>query len=191
MPNDQVLRIADKVATESAAARLSGADSKPEGSGQGTDETQTDKNLGRSKSWTVLSAKLKALTHMKSTWGPLHNIYEARDESLFDEQPLNRWTRDPNSTFTSVWDLSSVIMLLYVSAVVPLRVCFGVDIDLWSATFFIEAIVDLFFIVDVGLNFRTAYYDENGLRESRPEYIAKHYMQGWFPIDLVSCLPFG
>jgi hypothetical protein len=190
--HDQVLRIADKVAAaRAAAAQLAATKPTPEGCGQGTGETRTDKNLAHSQRWTALSAKLKALTQMKSTWGPLHTIYEARDESLFDEQPLARWIRDPDSSFSSVWDIISIFMLLYVSAAVPLRVCFGVDVELWSTTFFVEVIVDSFFIADVGLNFRTAYYDENRLRESRPAYIAKNYLRGWFPIDLVSCLPFG
>jgi hypothetical protein len=139
----------------------------------------------------VLSEKLKALVQLKSSWGPLHNMYEARTQSLFDEQPLHPWTKDPDSSFSSTWDLLSVVMLLYVSAAVPLRVCFGVEVALWSSTFFVETVVDLFFVVDVALNFRTAYYDEHGLRESRPNYIAAKYMKGWFPIDVVSCMPFG
>ena len=139
----------------------------------------------------MLSEKLKALVQLKSSWGPLHNMYEARTQSHFEDQPLHLWTLDPDSTFTSTWDLCSVLMLLYVSAAVPLRVCFGVRVPLWSPTFFVEMVVDLFFLVDVALNFRTAYYDENGLRESRPNFIAAKYMKGWFLIDLVSCLPFG
>ena len=139
----------------------------------------------------MLSQKLKVLVQLRSTWGPLHNMYEARTQSHFEEQPLHAWTQDPDSAFTSTRDLLSVVMLLYVSAAVPLRVCFGVGVALWSPTFFVEVIVDLFFVVDVALNFRTAYYDEHGLRESRPKYIAAKYMKGWFLIDVVSCLPFG
>ena len=118
-------------------------------------------------------------------------IYEARNESLFEENPLPPFMIDPDSTFSAYWDLTSVIMLLYVTVTVPLRVCFGVDIDMWSFAFFVELLVDLFFVMDVGLNFRTAYRDENGFRENRPRQIAKHYMARWFWIDLLSCLPFG
>ena len=139
----------------------------------------------------MLSAKLRALTQLQSSWGQLHNIYEARAESKFAESPLHPWTLDPDSSFTSIWDLISIVLLLYVTVVVPLRVCFGIAVEIWSFKFFIEVLVDSFFVADLALNFRIAYYDENGVRESRPTYIARNYLCGWFAVDLTSCLPFG
>ena len=81
--------------------------------------------------------------------------------------------------------------LLYDSFTVPLRVCFSVDIKLWTLAFWVELLVDLFFICDVVLNFRTSFYDANGFRENRPKRIMWHYLRGWFLIDFVSCLPYG
>lgn len=128
---------------------------------------------------------------MKTSWGPLHQIYESRNVSLFEERPLPRLIWDPDSTFTSSWDMISVVLLLYVAAAVPLRISFNVEVEIWSFAFFVELVVDLFFVADVVLNFRTAFYDENGFRESRPKYIARHYLKSWFAIDMLSCLPFG
>jgi hypothetical protein len=118
-------------------------------------------------------------------------IYEARTESLFQENAVPRLMRDPDGQFTAVWDFFSVFMLVYVTITVPLRVCFGVEIELWSFSFFVEATVDLFFIIDVVLNFRTPFFDRHGFREDRPKEIAKQYIRGWFTIDIVSCVPFG
>lgn len=73
----------------------------------------------------------------------------------------------------------------------PLRVCFSVDVQLWSLSFWVEVVVDLFFICDVILNFRTSFYDANGFRENRPSRITKHYLRSWFLVDFVSCLPYG
>ena len=82
-------------------------------------------------------------------------------------------------------------MLLYVSVTVPLRAGFQLDVDLWSASFWVDVIVDVFFVLDMFLNFRTAYYDRAGLREDRAGRMARNYLSGWFVIDLFSCLPLG
>jgi hypothetical protein len=38
--------------------------------------------------------------------------------------------RDPDSASSAVWDLSSVVLLLYVTATVPIRSCFGIEDEL-------------------------------------------------------------
>eukprot|EP01043_Picozoa_sp_COSAG02_P010971 COSAG02_NODE_397_length_23124_cov_439.255635_13_plen_965_part_00 len=145
----------------------------------------------QSENWSMLAAKLRTLVGMQRQWGDLHEIYETRAESLFEQAPLPPWVRDPESEFSAAWDLTSVVLLLYVAIVIPLRACFDLNVDLWSAMFWWDVIVDVFFICDVGLNFRTSFFDSNGFREERPKKMAIHYMKGWFVIDLVSCLPFG
>lgn len=59
-------------------------------------------------------------------------------------------------------DLSSCVFLLYVMLLIPLRTCFDVEVKIWSADFFVDNIVDIFFIVDLGFNFRLAYRDKLG-----------------------------
>ena len=66
---------------------------------------------------------------MQNQWGNLWDIYETRHESVFEEAPLPPWTRDPDSGLSAVWDLSSVVLLLYVTATVPLRACFGAEVQ--------------------------------------------------------------
>jgi hypothetical protein len=50
--------------------------------------------------------------------------------------------------------------------------------------------VDVTFIVDILINFRTTYV--NGCDEivSHPYRIAMHYLRGWFLIDLIAAIPF-
>ena len=50
--------------------------------------------------------------------------------------------------------------------------------------------MDLIFVVDLILNFRTAYMTPSGVLEERPRKIAQHYVKGWFLVDLLSCIPF-
>eukprot|EP01052_Picozoa_sp_SAG31_P021052 SAG31_NODE_1609_length_7753_cov_12.390253_6_plen_172_part_00 len=72
---------------------------------------------------------------------------------------------------------------------IPLRTCFDVEVKVWSVSFFVDNIVDIFFIVDLVLNFRLAYRDDLGRMVVEPSEISKHYLRGWFFIDFLSCIP--
>jgi hypothetical protein len=48
--------------------------------------------------------------------------------------------------------------LLYVTALVPVRVAFAVDVDLGSGAWMFDVAVDVYFITDLILNFRTAVW---------------------------------
>lgn len=50
--------------------------------------------------------------------------------------------------------------------------------------------VDVMFIVDILINFRTTYVNANDEVVSNPGRIAVHYFRGWFIIDLVAAIPF-
>ncbi len=51
-------------------------------------------------------------------------------------------------------------------------------------------IVDIMFIIDILINFRTTYVSDNDEVVSQPSKIAVHYFRGWFIIDLVAAIPF-
>lgn len=50
--------------------------------------------------------------------------------------------------------------------------------------------VDVTFIIDILINFRTTYVNAADEVESDPAKIALHYLRGWFLIDLVAAIPF-
>lgn len=54
----------------------------------------------------------------------------------------------------------------------------------------IDLIVDIMFIVDILINFRTTYVNKNDEVVSHPGKIAVHYFKGWFLIDVVAAIPF-
>ena len=47
------------------------------------------------------------------------------------------------------WDFLQVVMLMSVCYFVPIRTCFSVEVELWSGAFWWDAVVDVYFIVDV------------------------------------------
>lgn len=54
----------------------------------------------------------------------------------------------------------------------------------------IDLIVDIMFIIDIFINFRTTYVNKNDEVVSHPGKIAVHYFKGWFLIDVVAAIPF-
>ena len=59
-----------------------------------------------------------------STGGQLHDIYESTTDSRYEVVPLPPYIRDPDSNFSALWDLAQVLLLFYVSVIVPLRAGF-------------------------------------------------------------------
>lgn len=54
----------------------------------------------------------------------------------------------------------------------------------------IDLVVDIMFIIDILINFRTTYVNKNDQVVSHPGKIALHYFKGWFLIDVVAAIPF-
>jgi Ca2+-binding EF-hand superfamily protein len=141
--------------------------------------------------WAYLRPRLKFIVQLQTEWGSVHELYPSRGDSLFDEVPLPSGVRDPDSFSSGMWDLFGLLLLICVSVLVPLRSCFEVEVEPFSGAWFFDLFTDVYFVVDLFLNFFTAYYDDKGMREFRKSKIRWNYLRGWFVIDLVSCLPVG
>lgn len=50
--------------------------------------------------------------------------------------------------------------------------------------------MDVTFVVDILINFRTTFVNGQDEVVSHPGRIAVHYLSGWFLIDLVAAIPF-
>lgn len=102
-----------------------------------------------------------------------------------DEQNLV----DPNSPFMRRWDLMSIFLLVFVMFVTPFEVAY-LTTSL-NTLFFLNRIVDIFFISDMVLQFFLMYRDEEkGVLVKDQKQIIRQYIRGWFWIDLVAVLPF-
>ena len=99
----------------------------------------------------------------------------------------------------SRWDAIITLLLLWVTATVPVRIGFNLPTDAWSLWFFFDLITDLCFITDIVLNFSMAY-KKDGLEDhwvDNADMVHKRYMfddnawhgAGSFWIDLLSCVP--
>jgi hyperpolarization activated cyclic nucleotide-gated potassium channel 2 len=96
----------------------------------------------------------------------------------------------PNSQLRLYWDLVQVFLLIYVAILVPIRAGFSIQTEPWGWKFMLDLLVDVYFVLDIAANFRTAYYeDKSGTLVVDQRKISMKYMKSWFVVDLMSCLP--
>lgn len=113
---------------------------------------------------------------------------------------MDKWTILHYSPFKAVWDWLILLLVIYTAIFTPYSAAFLLnDIEeqmrrecgySCSPLNVVDLIVDIMFIVDILINFRTTYVNANEEVVSHPAKIAIHYFKGWFLIDMVAAIPF-
>jgi len=93
----------------------------------------------------------------------------------------------PNARFKSTWDTWILLLVLYNSLSIPIE--FGFETEQVYGLKVWDALVDCMFILDILLQFDTAFYHKDGTLELDRRAIAKNYLVSWFPVDLVASIP--
>ncbi|XP_033119254.1 potassium voltage-gated channel unc-103-like [Anneissia japonica] len=137
---------------------------------------------------------------------------EINHNNLRRKRQLHACTILHYSPFKAVWDWFILLLVLYTTILTPYSVAFLLKDDTKQAKLnkepdtrdsqgpsssytnpliIIDLIVDVMFIFDILINFRTTYVDDNkGEVISNPYDIAAHYLKGWFFIDAMAAIPF-
>ena len=106
----------------------------------------------------------------------------------------------PDDPFKDIWGLVIILynipeyininyrLLIYSATIIPYRAAF-VERDPigWRI---VDGIVDVTFLTDIILTFFTAFYDSDMDIIMDRGLIAKHYLTGWFCIDVFAIFPF-
>uniref|UniRef100_A0A2I2Y2F9 Potassium voltage-gated channel subfamily H member 6 n=1 Tax=Gorilla gorilla gorilla TaxID=9595 RepID=A0A2I2Y2F9_GORGO len=113
---------------------------------------------------------------------------------------IHRWTILHYSPFKAVWDWLILLLVIYTAVFTPYSAAFllsdqdesrrGACSYTCSPLTVVDLIVDIMFVVDIVINFRTTYVNTNDEVVSHPRRIAVHYFKGWFLIDMVAAIPF-
>ncbi|XP_056404148.1 potassium voltage-gated channel subfamily H member 6 isoform X5 [Hyla sarda] len=113
---------------------------------------------------------------------------------------IHRWTILHYSPFKAVWDWLILLLVIYTAIFTPYSAAFLLNDQeeerTWECGYscnpldIVDLIVDIMFIVDIVINFRTTYVNTNDEVVSHPAKIAIHYFKGWFLIDMVAAIPF-
>ncbi|MFT7809104.1 potassium voltage-gated channel subfamily H member 2-like [Arapaima gigas] len=113
---------------------------------------------------------------------------------------IHKWTVLHYSPFKAVWDWLILLLVIYTAILTPYSAAFLLsdqeDAAMHSCVYscsplnVVDLIVDIMFIIDILINFRTTYVNANDEVVSHPFRIAVHYFKGWFLIDMVAAIPF-
>ena len=106
----------------------------------------------------------------------------------------NPWLLNPRSPQMLYWDALVGTFLLFTASFTPYEVAFmddgdGVSITV-DARFVINRIVDLGFLVDMVFNFFLPYQTGDYRVITNHRAIVRNYLFGWFPVDLISIVPY-
>ncbi|KAM4024311.1 voltage-gated delayed rectifier potassium channel KCNH8-like [Anomaloglossus baeobatrachus] len=97
-------------------------------------------------------------------------------------------------TFKAGWDWLILLATFYVAVTVPYNVCFAITrddlISSRSPPSVSDIFVEILFMLDILLNFRTTYVSKSGQVVYDPRSICVHYATTWFFVDLIAALPF-
>ncbi|XP_004707590.1 potassium voltage-gated channel subfamily H member 6 isoform X1 [Echinops telfairi] len=113
---------------------------------------------------------------------------------------IHRGTILHYSPFKAVWDWLILLLVIYTAVFTPYSAAFLLSHQeesrredcgyTCSPLTVVDLIVDIMFVVDIAINFRTTYVNTNDEVVSHPRCIAVHYFKGWFLIDMVAAIPF-
>jgi CRP-like cAMP-binding protein len=92
----------------------------------------------------------------------------------------------PDSPARMAWDLTLMVLLFYIALSLPYALGFAQDSTTLRT---IDEVIDVIFMVDIVLNFRTAYFDNDALIMDGRR-VAHNYLRTWFFLDFVTCFPF-
>ena len=105
------------------------------------------------------------------------------------------------SVFKVTWDWFVLALVLYTSVEIPFAAAFlaneGKGKSIWEKISsrepreIVNVIVDVMFIIDIVINFRTTFVESTSEEIiSEPKRIAIHYLKSWFIVDFVAAIPF-
>jgi len=129
---------------------------------------------------------------MQGIWATTEKFQQ--DKKLITRQIRERDKRIINprtSKWMPYWDFISFTALLFTAVATPIEVCFVNDGEVgW---FIINLLVNMFFIVDMIMNFFMAYQmapNKGGVWVTDRHTIVRHYLSTWFMLDLLTVIDF-
>ncbi|XP_032093493.1 potassium voltage-gated channel subfamily H member 4 [Thamnophis elegans] len=154
--------------------------------------------------WVARKQGRTALNHLTRQFNKKERTEMKINSDVFENKPSvpeykvayvqkSRFILLHYSIFKALWDWLILLATFYVAVTVPYNVCFTDAEDSLTAarsTIVSDIVVEMLFIVDIVLNFRTTYVSESGQVVYNTRSICLHYVATWFFVDLIAALPF-
>ena len=118
------------------------------------------------------------------------NVVAKKKMTLFEQILAFRF--HPNEGFKLRWDLLVILLSIYNAIVTPQQFALTQTYDDSRAIAIIDTIIDVIFVVDILIMFRTNYRDEKrDIIISDWKMIAINYFKGRLLLDLLASIPFN
>ena len=128
-------------------------------------------------------------------------------EYKVESPKIHPWTILHYSPFKAIWDWIVLFLVMYTAIITPYMAAFVLTRDtkrdavlhrgdsksisiVDDPLVIVDYIVDVMFIIDIFINFRTTFVDANDEVVSDPCRVAVNYIKGWFIVDLLAAIPF-
>ncbi|KAM6295442.1 voltage-gated delayed rectifier potassium channel KCNH4 [Aegotheles albertisi] len=172
--------------------------------GDKKEEKKKSKKLQSSRLWAAQRQGQTVLHQLSSQFAQRDHSELKINRNVFENKPSipeykvatvqkSRFILLHYSIFKALWDWLILLATFYVAITVPYNVCFTGTEDSFSATrstIVSDIAVEMLFILDIILNFRTTYVSQSGQVVYEPRSICIHYVATWFFVDLIAALPF-
>uniref|UniRef100_A0A8C1XAD7 Potassium voltage-gated channel subfamily H member 7 n=1 Tax=Cyprinus carpio TaxID=7962 RepID=A0A8C1XAD7_CYPCA len=151
---------------------------------------------------TIIAPKVKDRTHnvTEKVTQVLSLGADVLPEYMLQTPRMDKFTILHYSPFKAVWDWLILLLVIYTAILTPYSAAFLLNDSeehkrrecgySCSPLNLVDLMVDIMFIIDILINFRTTYVNLNEEVVSHPGKIAIHYFKGWFLIDMVAAIPF-
>ena len=115
-------------------------------------------------------------------------LTEIKHASIFHQiaHTVRTFTIHPKAVGKQMWDVMILLFVIFSSVQIPLLLAFP-DIDPLSPA--VQVTLDVLFIIDFGMCFRTGYVRPDNEVELDQREILGNYFKTWFWIDLSACFP--
>ncbi|VDD81701.1 unnamed protein product [Mesocestoides corti] len=174
----------------------SSSSSSSRSSGSDDDDSQTAYKFQRRRSRAVLyhlsGQYAKKNKHHKLNFKrvlPQLSTKNSMPEYKVQDLKASRCILLHYSILKIVWDWLIVLCTFYFAVMVPYNAAFQRDTNERSLRT-LDMIIEVLFIVDILLNFRTTYVSKSGQVVHQSRAVALNYIRGWLLLDLIAAVPF-
>ena len=122
------------------------------------------------------------------------SVRQKKKPKFCTKQGFKHWYKNmdffisESGSFKENWDFLIMIFACWNVFMLPISIAFNTESDILD---WINYVVDVSFIIDILVNFRTTILDEDSGEVIKDSLIiAKEYMKGRLTVDILSSLPF-
>ncbi|KAM3138945.1 hypothetical protein pb186bvf_008958 [Paramecium bursaria] len=151
------------------------------------DDYGSDYHIFKKQQIPVPNYKQKLYYQIEEYRDQFRSIYNFLGKNLFDKIIVLQ----PDSPVKIIWDLVVVFFIVLNIFYIPMNLSFNLDVSSsYGIQLFFETIPSYVFILEILLNFNTAFYYEGVIHQKRGQIFSFYIQKGSFWWDLLIVIPY-